>query len=267
MKFQPLGGPTKASLSSIITGLGLTTSLQLCLDAGDSSSYSGSGQFWSDRSGNGYDFTRGASSSSGSDDPTFNGSAGGLSLSEYWSGDGGDYFEYEAANATWMTNYHKNNAALTMFAVIHIPSGNVASVPLAGTSGGTFSGVGFLWVVTGGFPLMRYSISNANGSSTQQYNGSTAVPTGKWVVLATSFDEAAATGFHYISGASEAISGAYSSPSSASATGIMQIASTGTDNSIVPSQTRFAMFAAWSSALSTANVQALHNAVRGRFGV
>jgi hypothetical protein len=73
--------------------------LQWHLDAGDSASYSGSGQIWYDLTSNNFDFWRGRSDSASSDDPTFNGSAGGKSGNEYWSFDGSQLFELAAAHS------------------------------------------------------------------------------------------------------------------------------------------------------------------------
>jgi len=102
--------PTNVTLIDAITTAGLTSGLQLALDAGDTNSYSGSGQSWLDTSGNGYDFFRGITGGANSDDPTFNGTSGGISINEYWSFDGDDFFIYDSANETWMNNLHKNNA-------------------------------------------------------------------------------------------------------------------------------------------------------------
>lgn len=62
----------------VLTDLQLTGNLRLCLDAGDSNSYSGSGQDWVDVSGTGNadEFHLGTADTAGSGDPTFNGTAG-----------------------------------------------------------------------------------------------------------------------------------------------------------------------------------------------
>jgi len=72
----------------------VTDNLQMHLDAGAAASYDSGvdAQRWFDLTANSYDWFLGAAASSGSDDPTFNGSAGGDSSSEYFSFDGGDGF-------------------------------------------------------------------------------------------------------------------------------------------------------------------------------
>lgn len=73
----------------------VTNGLQLHLDAGQSGSYS-SGQSWLDLTSNGFDFFLGETGTASTDDPTFNGVAGGKSSSEYFSLDGGDHFQMDA---------------------------------------------------------------------------------------------------------------------------------------------------------------------------
>ncbi len=115
--------------------LGLTTNLKLCLDAGDPASYS-SGQKWLDRSGGGYDFHLGATSSSEASDPTFNGVAGRQSDAEYFSGDGGDYFTYDSNSETWMRDFHKAGA-ITALAVVYVPSDSAVILSSTLTAGAT----------------------------------------------------------------------------------------------------------------------------------
>lgn len=113
-------------LINIIRRLGLTSGLQLCLDAGDSDSYSGSGQQWSDLSGNANHYYRGANNTATTDDPTFNGTAGNLSASEYWSFDGGDYFK-ETAAQTFADGWAQNGALFTIIALVYPPAGGFSA--------------------------------------------------------------------------------------------------------------------------------------------
>ena len=123
------------SFYDVINALGLTGGLKLVLDAGDVSSYS-SGQSWLDLSGNGYDFYLGDTSSSESSDPTFNGTPGNLSTSEYFAFDGGDYFIYDSANETWMQNIHKDNAKFTICIWFKFGTQDHALIGDAGNSNG-----------------------------------------------------------------------------------------------------------------------------------
>ena len=132
---------------------GLLTDLELCLDAGAASSYT-SGQKWLDMSGNGYDFflgSEGASASTG-DEPTFTGSAGGLSDSEYFVMDGGDFFSYDTGTLeSWMTDMYKDNATWTVLMWTYGP---------AGGDGDGWFGVGFD-AGGGGTPAVNYSNQGA----------------------------------------------------------------------------------------------------------
>lgn len=93
---------TSPAIIDILTTLGLTTNLKLTLDAGDNSSYSGSGQKWLDVSSNGYDFFRGEDATT-SNDPVF-ATNGGI---ENFNLNGNEWFAYDSANETWMENLHK----------------------------------------------------------------------------------------------------------------------------------------------------------------
>jgi hypothetical protein len=123
MRAQPslASGNPAPSYLNILGRLGLTTGLQLCLDPGERASYPGSGQTWTDRSGQGNDYFRGADNTATTDDPTFNGTAGNLSASEYFSVDGGDYFT-QTADQSFADNWRQNNAAFSILALYYPPS-------------------------------------------------------------------------------------------------------------------------------------------------
>lgn len=117
---------TDSSLFSLLTKLDLTTGLAVCLDAGDAASYSGSGQTWTDRSGNGNHYTRGNDSSATTDDPTFNGTAGSLADTAYWSFDAGDFFE-ESADQSFADTWGSDGALWSAIALLYPPSGGFAN--------------------------------------------------------------------------------------------------------------------------------------------
>ena len=270
--FSPVGDD---SLLGIITALGLQSNLKLCLDAGDLVSYSGSGQSWLDRSGGGYDWFRGADGSATATDPTFNGTAGGLSLSEYWSFDGGDYFTYDTTNEAWMSNIHKDNAAFTMLFIMY---------PIAGTSNqrvwsntNTSSEVGSELLITSSETLQFYT---TNGSGGYPINKTTdgSVSGSAWQFIAVSLNEAtgAGGGFFWRNGAYMQVSSAdtfdstANTPSSSAATYTTKI---GTDGNVANSGffnngTRLAGVAIWEGTrLTKANLDDLYSRLRGRFGL
>lgn len=83
------------------------------LDATIAESYPGTGQVWANyeltpadgSAQTAYDMNLGSSSSPGTNDPTFNGSAG--SSAAYWSVDDGDLFDLAGSNTTFLNSLHK----------------------------------------------------------------------------------------------------------------------------------------------------------------
>lgn len=249
----------------IIRKLGLGTNLQLCLDAGDAASYT-SGQSWLDLSGNGQDFFLGANGSATATDPTFTGTAGRLSSGEYFSHDGGDYFTYDTTNETWMENIHKDNATFTLLCAIYFS--NASNNALAGTAGGATAKNGFDWLLLSNGKVYFEVLSNSVDFSLAATN---AVATnGAWNIVAISVNEAtgAGGGIFFANGKSDSFNSAYTSPTASNATHTMQIGAQG-DGSllIVPNGTRIAAFCGWSRALTLAELNALFQALRGRFGI
>lgn len=157
------GSPRK--LIDIINGLSLTSGLQLCLDVGDVNSYAGTGQQWSDVSGQGNHYNRGATSSAEASDPTFNGTAGDPSESTYWSFDGADYFS-PANTPTWDDNLHKANGAATFLAVwmrtTAVPGSSTIFANADIVSGNAQNGV--IFEATNGSPRLRIDSTNTSGS-------------------------------------------------------------------------------------------------------
>jgi hypothetical protein len=250
---------------TILQGLGLTASLQLCLDAGDALSYS-SGQSWLDRSGGGHDFFRGADGSATTTDPNFNGSPGGASRTEYFTFDGGDYFTYDTTNAAWMNRLHKDNAAFTIAMWVHLSS--VSSIRVFGTAAATTE-VGIYWGTTAG-GLLNHVVVNGSGTAARSFNGGTAVPTDEWAFLAWSLNEA--TGANgassYVNGAETLATSTYTSPSASDATYSTKIGANGSVSGRLPSGSRMAAAIAWEGvALSKAQLDSIYSATRGRFGV
>jgi hypothetical protein len=258
-------------LLSILTKCGQRDNLQLCLDAGDINSYSGSGQSWLDRSGGGYDFFRGATSGAAADDPTFNGTAGQLSDGEYWSFDGGDFFTYDSANETWMNNLHKNNAKLTLASWVWVPSAQFStdSVQLFSTCGTATTTIGVhLRVESANF--VRFRAGNGSGSAwALEVENNTSYTLADWTFFAASIDEAADFAAVQTNNSVQTSSGTYSSPSSSAAAGTLTLArSAPAATDFFINTGRMAMAMAWEGrALSEGELKAIYMATRARFGV
>ena len=257
----PYVDPSRKLIDSL-TSLGLTSGLQLCLDAGDAASYT-SGQVWTDRSGNGYNFNRGSGSGSDAADPTFNGAAGGDSSSEYWSFDGSDYFTLGQANPTWVNNIHKNNAAATLACWLY-PTG-------AGILMGDYSTTApmFEFYITSASKLSFYVNDGTAGPSGDvvELHMSASIPLNQWVFAAISIDEAAGSFILQTNATQETLSATYNGPSSSNANNIVKICADGDAVNAVPSGTRLNGYMAWNAALSGADLNAIYAAQKAKFGL
>lgn len=245
-----------------ITDLGLTSGLELCLDAGDLNSYA-SGQTWEDVSGNGYDFLRGTTSSSQSNDPTFNGTPGDQSSSEYWSFDGGDYFTLGQANPTWVNNVHKNNATVTFASWIYL--GSTGDGTFCGTYSGGVGTPSFTW-----YPSSANKLGFSAGNGTDLVIDVRTVATigsSAWAFVAVSIDEAGNSAILQINATQENFAGAYASPSSSNAGATIKIGADGDTTFPLDSGSRMGGFMAWSTALSAVQLTAVYDATRGKFGL
>jgi hypothetical protein len=224
----------KAPFLDTLTRLGLTSGLKLCLDAGDAASYT-SGQKWLDRSGNGYDFFLGTDGSAAGDDPTFTGTPGALTESEYFAFDAGtDFFTYDTTNETWMQNIHKDGATFTIVAYVYITSHGVgSSAGVTGTLGNNVGGnTGFQFQIdaaSGGQP--RFQVGNGVGSAANFTSGGTAVALNGWHLIAVSITEngGASGGLFWIDSAQSGASfnPAYTTPSSGNASHALNVGAVG----------------------------------------
>ncbi len=265
------GGRRNVALIDAINSLGLSTDLQLCLDAGDKNSYT-SGNKWRDVSGNGNDFFLGSDGATAGEKPTFNGSPGGLSAKEYWSFDGGDFFRYDSANETWMNAIHKNSAQYSIF-IIHTAAGEVVSSKgVAGTSGAGGSGkLGFALtaISTAGNNMFFNTSAGAAGSDMNSNASDFRLPEdGTLQTLGLSVDEpAGAGGLLWVKdGVSDSTDNAtYSSPSASDASHTMEIAARGDGNSPADADYRLVAFAMWQGSVRTLqNFASLHAALGSR---
>lgn len=258
--------PTSGSLYSIISGLSLTTNLELCLDAGDSASYDPAVQTvrWLDVSGNGFDFFRGATSSSEASDPTFNGSAGGLSVNEYWSFDGGDYFTYDTTNETWMNNLHKDGATYTIFFAFNYVLGTQQALF---STRGTNQGLNFnMSGINNGIQVQIFNDASAVNLGVT----STLTATFGWNIGAVSVNETAGTGVFMLNGSTETFTSTYTGTvSTSNVTSTTKIATRATAAALTAlNGARIACSAIWEgTALTATNLTDIYNQIKGRFGL
>lgn len=253
-----------STFSRHIQNAGLSSSLVLCLDAGDEKSYPGSGQSFLDTSGNGSDFFLGADSSATATDPTFNGLRGRRSSAEYFSFDGGDYFDRGTTDA-WVNALHKNNAALTFLTWIYF--GGFGSLQaICGTSAQATVIGASLYVST--TPDLNFVVSSGDGSFELSASGLT--PTsGAWQMVGVSVNEAtgAGGGLFFRNGTTASFNSTYAAPSASNAAFTFKIGAV--QGGIVPlvNGSRMACFAAFDTALNEAQMDAIYDASKGRFGL
>ena len=251
------GGGGRLKLISILRSLNLTSGLLFCLDAGDSDSYSGTGQTWNDVSGSANHFNRGTTSGSDSTDPTFNGSAGALSESEYFSSDGGDFFRL--ASGTFDDGWSQNNGAYT-FLVVAWPDSFAANVSLFGNCSNASRHDG----TTAYFNTsekVSHNIDTADAAGTSTNNSTASAVAQKPNLVIVGWDEATPTGKIKLN-ANALQTPSWSASTLTNAAGTLEILASGAGQNIAPASTRVYMAAAWSSLLSDASIDALAQTLR-----
>lgn len=257
-------GRANQPLSRVIATAGLTPAL--VLDAGDGASYS-TGQSWNDLSGNTRHFNRGSDNTSQASDPTFNGTPGGLSLNEYFSCDGGDFFTKATANDAYLNGLHKDAATWSFVAAVFVPdlAGVVGVFSTCTASAGTIGAI----VDLNATENLRYRVGN--GVSVTTVHTSTATATvGAWNVVGFSISEngGASGSFSYVNGTATTFNASVASPSSSDASTVATFgALNGGGSNIVPNGFRFGAAAMFSTALTTANFDAIRASLRARYGI
>lgn len=176
-------GGSANSMIGILSDLGLTASLVCALDAGDITSYPGSGQTWSDTSGNGNHYQCGTTSGSDANDPTFNGVAGALDQSNYWSFDTNDYFS-PATTTTFDDDWHKDNGTFTLAAVAWFNGSTVHSL-----GGNDSANIGGFWRINNSEKISS-QWTRTNGGSVNGFTGTTSVTLAAIQFVAVAYDEA-----------------------------------------------------------------------------
>jgi hypothetical protein len=248
------------SLFSIIQLLGLTTNLEMCLDTRVGASYT-SGLRWVDLTANGYNFFKGTDGTTAA--PTFVGTAG--MPSAYFSLDGTQYFTYDSANETWMTAMHQNNA---LFSWVIISYHGTAFGMLLGDNGtSTTAGTG-LNLALNATEQLALRVRNA-GAAVCTYTSTATVGENTLSFVGLSVNEAAGAsgGNALINGTAETFDATYSSPSAGAATQTLQLGAVGGGALIAPNGNRFVAAAAWSRALTAAQLLSLRQMIRQPIGL
>lgn len=252
----------------------LQNNLKVCLDAGDVNSYDGTSQTFYDRSSADTDFYRGATSSAEADDPTFNGTAGNLSSSEYFTFNDADtelFTLVDASNPTWLENFHKDSAAFTIGTWIYVPSTLNTYSGIFGNAG-RLGADGIVFMVYSTIDELRIYV-RGNTSSVLVKGTDSAVTTDAWTFLAVSIDEATGTdgGFFYEKGSflqvdsSNYFDATYTSPSTNSAEYKASVAGPSVHN--IQTGFRLGGVLVWDSVLTKAELDTFYNTTKDRYGL
>lgn len=258
-------------IAAVIARLGLMTNCKLILDAGDDASYPASGTKWLDLSGGGYDFFRGTTNGADATDPTFNGTNGRNSGSEYWTSDGGDMFTYDTTNETWMQNLHKANVVSSGLAWIYkSAAGNF--VFIGNTGGAGTLNTGFAWRIdASATPNVGIWINNASVGAlvVTTQDVATGISLGTWSLHGYRLDIPNGTMSYFVNGVSVTTqSASLSSPAAGNSSFVTQVAGRGNSNSPMIANDRYASLVMWEGrAITIAEMCAYWMATRGKFGI
>ena len=176
------------TLIDVLTYLGLTTDLVLALDAGDSNSYPGSGTKWFDVSGNGHNFDL-----MGSPGPAFNGTAGNVSLNEYWLFDRNGYFKSDETSIAEVTAMHKAGGQFSAIAGVNMANAGTYQSICGTCAGDANPKPGILWQhdYAGGNQRLLVNVDN---------DTTTGIDTGMPIMIGLSYDGTTGDGLHWYNG-------------------------------------------------------------------
>lgn len=261
-KVVPYSGT--ADFISILDYLGLTSNLVLCLDAGDSNSYPGSGTKWLDVSGNSHDFDI-----MGSTGPVFNGTAGDLSLNEYWLFDNNGYFQADEAPIAAIDSMHQAGGQFTMMAGVMAKSKGVLQVFAANCGGGLAPRPGVAWnhLYSGGQEKPQLQMSN--DSSTQVGAlADTGLTLDVPIAIGLNYDMTTGDGFHWFNGSIiNVFNDTNTSPSTSSAGSPFLIGckanAGGGGRDFLTTGVRMYFFALWDGLISTTQMANVMNTMAG----
>lgn len=256
------GGVAKG-LFSMIQEAGLSTNCVLALDAGDISSYAGSGaQQWTDLSGSGHHYNRGSTSGVDATDPTLAGTAGALDETNYWSTFAGSPpFSIVSGPTTFDDAWAQSGGKFTIACVLYLSSAGFRGI-CGNTTGANPAGNGGLMVSTIGAGNASLRLTTATFASANIITSSANFTTNVVQFAAVSFDQGAGTCVLQLNSTQESTSGLTGNDSGAPPQNF-QIANTGAGANQFSASDRMYAFAAWSgTALSTSQLTSLYNKLK-----
>jgi hypothetical protein len=259
----------RMSMYDTVKRLGLAANCKLILDAGDNVSYPGSGQVWSDISGQGNNFNLGVTNVANTDDPTFSGSPG-IRGSNYFSSDGGDFCRLAGAVPSWMQNLHKDGALTTMVFWAFMPA--TGSMFLIGDCQGLFAQIGMTFVLSSGAgDRLRWIVCKTGGTAGLDTGSSGPVFTRSvWAMYSITISEngGASASYFGINGTYTIFNGSVTGPSASNASYVMEIMGGGNGGVPAASGSRMGSCAVWEGqALAQSDITNIFNYTRGRYGI
>lgn len=203
-----------------------------------------------------YDLNFGHDKDVTTDRPTYNGTPGAASSSEYISSDGGDVLTSATVPAFVNTMADDDAQFSLLLAVYHIANSadqyHFSTMTTAGTNGLTLMGAG---------PGNTMRLSGGGS-----HLAHTAITGSQWNIIGISFNETAGTGTLALNGAMTDFTGhTYASPTGSGAGGVSLMAYGATPSS--PSGTRIGDCILWNAAIGNAALDAASAILETKYGV
>lgn len=255
------------NLYEFLQDLSLTTGLSTCLDVGDSSSYNRNSlnQYWIDLTGNANSFFVGDNLSPRGRIPTFNGVPDRNSRYEFFEATGQSVCA-SLPTKTWYKGLHKNNAVFTLLSIIQFVPNTALQTIFSTSRASPDQGINFN---ISGSEIPTLNVYDDVGSNVLTVSTGIVLPT-NWCVCSVSLDEAAGTGRFVVDQTEYTFTSTYGTPSATDSTAVPGIGGPApfSSGSLMANTSKIAAFAAWNTtALSTAQLQSIHSAVRAKYGI
>jgi hypothetical protein len=255
------------NLYQILTEYSLTGGLVGAWDAGASASYSGSGQTWTNLTTSSvFTMSLGSSTSADAADPTFNGTAGSLDSSTYFSC-ASDYFTNTSASSFRFGKVlHQSGVGHGGLMLFGTSSTIGVNTGLVGTYGGSGSNHGFAIDISAG-NAFRILFSNGDGSTETTTIGPS-VAANTWYLMYYYMKPDGSPNFYfYINGTSYNPTVSLASPSSSDSTYNLQVGARGNGNAPFVNDWKIACCAFWdtNTALTESQVNNIRNRLKERF--
>ncbi|MGE8942706.1 hypothetical protein ACO2I3_12395 [Leptospira interrogans] len=257
------------SFIGILTNLGLTSGLKICLDAGDINSYNPgiNSQVLYDTSGNDHHFYLGQNESISNppfgNDPVYYGTPGGLSAGEYFAREGisGPMLRLAQSNPAWLNTFHKNGAVFTI--VSWWWKGSGGALAAFGNSGAAGTGTGFSAGTSGG--THRFRVLNNSVEALEHVGHSQTA--GRWMMESIAINENGGAGACSVglNKSHTTFNGNYTSPATGDASYTFEIGARGNAANPIDTNSRFALFAVWDGVkLTTSQLDDIYDAIYAR---